>query len=323
MNNFKDRIIFKGSASLFILFLSLFSLTSLVSCFTGIESTKKINLSREDKKRNTPTPEELFMSQIQGSPLSDWQRGKRFIVSDNKALLVIVPQEGLLPVAPDSIKGKILEFEGVQSKINAAGELTVTIVFSDGIFLYTYNTGKEFDEAMVNVKSDQIPMLIDEEMVTAARGLLKGKKFWSKSSLWYNEQGERIDGLKYSEVIVEDVFPGNYIFPLWLKLKAEDNKNAFLYMNFGSADNESRAFANLFSLSDIRKQYPGIEPETWNLISRGEVKEGMTKDEVRLALGNPRDLTSGHDYSQTLDIWRYENGKVIWFEDGRIVRIRQ
>ncbi|MCH5235414.1 MAG: hypothetical protein J1E16_08960 [Muribaculaceae bacterium] len=295
----------------------------LSSCFTGIESTKKINLTREDKKNLVPTREESFMTQVQSSPLKYWEQGKNFFVSDNKALLVIVPQSGLLPFAPDSVKGKIFDFTGVESKINAAGKITVSLLFTDGIYNYAYDSGKEFDNAMENLMSDQIPMLIDEDMVIQAKQLLVGQNFWSRSNLWYDEKGNRIDGKKYVEVKVVDVQPGDMVFPLRLKLKTLDDETAYVLMNFGNSDTESRSFHNLFSLTDIKKHYPNIEPETWNYISEGKVKVGMTKDEVRLALGTPADLNSGHDYSQTLDIWSYENGRVLWFEDGRLVKIRQ
>lgn len=295
----------------------------LTSCFTGIESTKKIHLSRDDKKTLTPTREERFMDQIQAQPLKFWDEGKLFIISDDKALLVIVPKEGLLPYAPDSVKGKIIEYSGIESKINAAGDLTVALLFTDGTYVYAYDTGKEFDNAMEDVMSDQIPMLIDEDMVLQAKKLLMGQKLWSRTNLWYDSLGNRIDGKKYIEVSVEDVLPGNFIFPLMLKIKTLDNQTAYLFMNLGNRDNASRSFHNLFSLTDIRKHYPNIDPEIWDYISQGKVKEGMTKEEVKLAIGNPNDLNSGHDYSQTLDIWSYDNGRVLWFEDGRLVKIRQ
>lgn len=301
----------------------LIPLLILPSCFTGIESTKKIHLTREDKKNMIPTKEELFMNQVVAPPLKEWQPGKKFIVSDDKALLVIVPRSGILPYGPDSIKGKELTFMGVESKINAAGKLTVSLAFSDGIYNYSYDTGKEFNDAMENFTGDRVPMLIDEEMVEEARQLLVGQKFWTRSNLWYDEDGNRIDGEKYVEVTIEDVSTGNMVFPLRIEIKTEKGKSAYLFMNFGTAENESRPFNILFSFSDIRKHYPNIDDETWEYICRAKVKEGMTKDEVRLSLGNPSDLASGHDYSQTLDIWSYENGVVLWFEDGKLVKIRQ
>ena len=305
-----------------LIFALIFCFT-FTSCFTGIESTKKINLSREDRKKANPTPEELFTEQIQATPLKSWERGRRFIASDDKALLVIVPQKGLLPVGPDSIKGKVVEFVGVESKINAAGKLTVSLLFSDNVYVYAYDTGKEFQTAMEEMMSDQIPMVIDEDMITQARQLLVGQNFWTRSNLWYDREGNRIDGKKFVEVTVEDVLPGNMVFPLMLEIKSSDNEIAYVFMNFGHADNESRSFSNIFSLSDIRKHYPSIESETWDYITKAKVKVGMTKEECRLALGNPTDLNSGHDYSQTLDIWIYENGRVLWFEDGKLVKIRQ
>lgn len=314
------KLSFKGyKFPLLFLLMGIF----FTSCFTGIESTKKINLSREDKRNLIPTKEEKYMAKVEAVPLKEWEEGKRFIASDDRALLVIIPQSGILPYGPDSIKGKELLFKGIESKINAAGNLTVALLFTDGTYLYAYDTGKEFDIAMEEMKSDQIPMLIDEEMVTKAKNLLTGQKVWCISNLWYDKDGNRIEGRKYIEVTIRDVKPGNMIFPLNVEIETDDNQSAFMFMNFGSENNESRAFHNLFSLSDIRKHYPNIEPETWNYISQGKVKEGMTKDEVRLSLGNPKDLNSGHDYSQTLDIWSYENGRVLWFEDGRLVKIRQ
>ena len=305
--------------ALFTIAISLF----LSGCFTGIESTKKINLSREDRKNANPTPEELFMSQLEHYPLISWQQGKKFIVTDNRAMLVIVPQKGLLPVAPDSIKGKTLEYSGVESKINAAGNLTVGILFTDGVYIYSYDTGKEFEEAMQQVTSDKLPLLIDIDMVDGAKTLLTGKSFWTRSPLWYDADGNRIDGEKYVKGSVTDVSPGDMIFPLRLEIKTDEGKTAYVYMNYGSDNNESRSFGNLFSLNDIKRNYPHIEPEIWALISHGKVKVGMTKEECKLALGNPSDLNSGHDYSQTIDIWSYENGRVLWFEDGRLVKIRQ
>lgn len=313
------KVIKKLGKLLFCLSLSFL----FFSCFTGIEGTKKINLSHEDRKNLQPTPEEKLMAVITPSYLKDWEEGKKFIASDNRAIIAIVPRQGLSPVYPDSIKGKELVYTGVESKMNPAGEITLSIIFTDGIYIYAYDTGKEFKTALDEVQSDKIPMLIDEDMVAQAGSLLKGKSFWSRTNLWYDSLDNRVEGRKYVEVTVEEVMPGNMVFPLKLKIQTQKGDEAFVYMNFGNADNESRAFHNLFSLSDLRKQYSGIDSKTWDLISQGKIKEGMTKEEVKLAIGNPTDLNSGHDYSQTLDVWIYENGRALWFEDGRLVKIRQ
>lgn len=308
----------KLSAFLPVVFVLLCS-----SCFTGIESTKKIHLSKEDKKLATPTPEEALTAHIQGVPLKEWDPGKSFMMADDKAIYVIVPTQGLVAVAPDSVKGNIIRFESISSRMNPAGLVTVSLLFTDGAYLYTYETGKEFDDAMENLLSNQIPMLIDLNMVESAKELLGGKQVWTRSPLWYDNKGNRIEGRKFEKVTIIDVLPGDMVFPLSLKIRTDNGDEAFMYMNYGNADNESRAFHNLFSLSDPKKHYPDIDPEIWKLISMGQVAIGMTKEECKLALGNPSEITSGHDYSQTIDIWTYDNGRVLWFEDGRLARIRQ
>lgn len=300
-----------------------FSLCLLQSCFTGIEGTKKINMSKEDKRKAKATDEEEFFSGINALPLQEWEKGKIFIATDDKALLIYDTQQQLFPNDSVSIKGKLMQFAGVESKMNAAGDLTVVILFTDGERLLAYDTNKEFESAMTSFKSDEVPMMIDAEMVMQARKKLVGKNLWTRSNLWYDENGERIDGKKYIPVTVTAVEPGSLLFPLKVKIKDESGEEAYMFMNFGNSGTESRSFHNLFSISDIRKHYPTIEPETWDYISIGKVKSGMTKDECRLALGNPVDVNSGHDYSQTIDIWNYDNGKVLWFEDGRLVRFRQ
>lgn len=293
------------------------------SCFTGIEGTKKITLNREDKKMSQPTEEENYISGIKPAPLLEWEPGRIFIASDNKALLIFDTQQNLFPSDTISIKGKFFEFVGVESKMNAAGILTVALLFTDGARTLAYDTNKEFDQAMNTFMSNDVPMMIDSKMVEQARDKLVGKKFWTKSPLWYDEKGERIDGKKYIEVMVTEVESGTIVFPLKLKIQDNDGTEAYMFMNFGSEGNESRAFQNLFSLTDIKVHYPTIQPETWQLISEGKVRIGMTKEECKLSLGNPSDVNSGHDYSQTLDIWQYDNGVVLWFEDGRLARLRQ
>lgn len=301
----------------FLIFVMAFA---MASCFTGIESTKKISMSREDKKKSAPSSEELFFEGIKGAPLKNWKKGREFIVTDDKAILIFEILDTSFYPDVTSLKGKSLYYNGVQYKMDAAGNLTTAIIFTDGISNMLYDSGKSKDLALENFKSDELPMLIDKELVNQANNLLKGKTLWTKTNLWYNDKEERIDGKKYVEVVVDEVEPGNMVFPLLVKLSTPSGENFHLFMNLGNSATESRSFHNLFSLTDIKKHYPDVSPEFWDLICNSRVAEGMTKLECRLALGNPIEINSGHDYSQTLDIWTYDNGKILWFEDGRLVR---
>lgn len=297
--------------------------SALTSCFTGVEGTKKISLSRDDKKTLEPSEEERFFRPVAGEPLKDWEKGRQFIASDDKTL-IIFQQEGL-PFGENAPKlgGKTLYYEGVEKKMAADGSDVALIVFTDGNLLYRHDTGKPLAEVMEKLTSDKIPMLIDLKMVESARNLLVGKKIWTKSPLWYDSRGNRITGRKFVPVTVTDVEPGTLVFPLRLRFTDENGYEAYAFMNFGNSGKESRSFPNLFLLSDLRNRYPTIEDDVWELITYSQVKAGMTKEECKLSLGNPTEVDSGHDYTQTLDLWHYTDGSVLWFEDGLLTRYRR
>lgn len=295
---------------------------ALSSCFTGIEGTQKIGLTKEDRKVLMPSAEEEFFKPVSGKPLEEWERGKIFIAADNKALLIF-EQEGL-PTDHDkfNIGGKQLAYEGIESKLAPDGSYNAVILFNCEGETLRFDTGKNLNEAPKMIFSDKIPMLIDEDMVQSARALLSGKKLWIRSPLWYDEEGNRISGLKYVPVTILGVESGTIAFPLKVRFKDQSGKEAWAMMNFGNSGKESRSFANLFYLSDLKDRYPQISDDVWQLINAGKVRTGMTKEECKLSLGNPTEVDSGHDYTQTLDLWHYSDGAVLWFEDGFLTRYR-
>ena len=299
------------------------SACTLQSCFTGIESTKTVSLSREDKKILQPTPEEIFFKGVRPEPLSNWKKGKNFMAADNKALLIF-DQQGL-PTDPDSanIGGTIIRFEGIIPKYELDGTQTASIIFSSEGKQLRYNTGKLLSVADSQIMSDQIPMLIDLDMIDEAKKLLQGNKFWIKSPLWYDKNGKRIPGRKFVEVNIDDVRPGDLSFPLKIGFTDDKGAHAWIFMSYGNSGIETRLFQNLFFLTDLRKKYPAISDDVWDAICEGNVMTGMTKEECKLSLGNPDDVNRGHDYSQTLDLWLYSNGTALWFEDGVLTRFRK
>jgi len=303
--------------------VAILSLTLLSSCFTGVESTKKISLSRDDRKTLQPSEEEIFFRPVSGDPLAEWESKRPFIAADNRTLLIF-DQQGL-PIDPDvaNIGGKTLLYEGIESRIAPDGTTDAVIVFSCGDMILRHNTGKDISVAPGTVTSDAIPMMIDLKMIESARNLLLGKKLWTRSPLWYDIDGNRIPGKKYVPVTVTDVGPGSLVFPIKVRFKDETGTEAWAFMNFGNSGKESRSFSNVFFITDLRHKFPAIEDDVWNLICSGKVRIGMTKEECKLSLGNPKEVNSGHDYSQTLDLWHYADGTVLWFEDGILTRLRQ
>lgn len=298
-------------------------LLGLSSCFTGIESTQKVKLSREDRKNLEPTEEELYFKGVAPTPLSEWKPGKGFLAADNKTILIF-NQHGL-PSDPDvaALGGKILNFSGIEPKLEPDGSQSASIIFSDGTQSYRYDSGKPYSQAPQSVTSDKIPMLIDLEMVEMARKLLSGNTYWIRSPLWYDDIGNRIPGQKFVPVTISAVEPGNVAFPLKLHISSQEGNAAWIFMNFGNSASETRTFANLFYLSDIRKKYPSITDDVWEVICNGNFKTGMTKEECKLSIGTPTEVNRGADYTRAYDVWQYPNGIVLWFEDGILTRFRR
>lgn len=76
---------------------------------------------------------------------------------------------------------------------------------------------------------------------------------------------------------------------------------------------------DVLAFGDIRKEYPHTTDENWKLISQGEVREGMTTDECRLALGNPIQVEFKQD--NRFETWLYAR-KMLEFESGRLLRYK-
>lgn len=289
-------------------------------CHTGIESTKTITFSKNDRKQLVVTPEEKLMEGLEAPLLADWQKGKRFLVSDKRISLVFDPYS--LGTDDNDLTGKEIEYAGIVSRTTPGGADEAVIAFKYGDKVLQYSTGKSPEAAASAVSSMDVPMLIDLGLVAKVRDMLIGRKVWTRSQLWYDRDDNRIDGRKFVPVEIVDVKPGTMVFPLKIDIKDENGDPAMMYMNVGSAGIESRTFQNIFSLSDPKERYPGIRHEVWELIQRGKVRLGMTKEECKLSWGNPSDVNSGHDWNSTVDFWQYPNGAYLRFQDGLLVSFR-
>lgn len=301
----------------------LISLIGLISsgCSTGIENTKTIRYSKTEKREIAPSPEEALLSDISGVSLKDWKPGRRFLISDNRAA-VVFESTSPLSVSSEPLKGKLIKFREVRQRITPGGESQAVLVFEDDSKEYLYPSGKRYKDALENISSLDVPMLIDLETVEAYRDRLKGLSVWSRSSLWYDEKGEKFQGRRFVPLKIVDVSPGDLLFMIHLSVIDENGENAVIYMNPVYRGMESRTFPSLFCLSDPKLHHQSIRPEIWELIRNERVCEGMTKEECKLALGNPDDVSTGHDWNQTIDIWTYKNGTFLQFQDGLLTRFR-
>lgn len=296
-------------------------LVALQSCFTGIESTKRIEPTKADLRELAPSKEEILMSRVTPTPLALWEKGKRFSVADQRIEYILQPVSGTRSILKG---GDILTFAGVSEIVMPDASRNCAIVLEDcdgGRFLL--NTSRPADSAGEMVLSDRLPMLRDMKMISQTDSLLRGRKLWSLSPLVYDENSTRLETLKFLPLTVDSVTPGDARFPMRVWTTDSLSRPRFYFMGFNDSSSESRPMEKVFSLSDPRLLYPRISEAHWQAIRRRGLIPGMTKEECRLSLGSPSDATAGRDYSSTIDLWQYPDGTYLRFIDGLLVDFRK
>lgn len=272
-----------------------------------------------------PSPEEALIDSVYRPTLATWMPGKPFLIADNKVSVIysIYGPDGSRN-SVDTLAGMVMKYQGIESVASPTGETFKMIRFAlpegKGYALYPWrNAVKKIDDA----DGTDLPLVIDLDMVNKLDSLLAGRKVWTRQSLWYDSYGTPIKGTKFTPVAIKAVKPGNAIFPAMV-IFSDSLHTASMPMSFSASDSgyETRSFESLFYLSDPKDRYPQILPEIWDLICRGNVAAGMTKDECKLSLGNPKDVDTGHDWNTLIDIWRYTDGSYLMFQDGRLVKFK-
>ncbi len=299
------------------------------SCSTGIDSTGKIKLSKKDLKSQEPTAEERLLSDVKPSYIKDWKQGKPFYVLDERVRVVLTAANREAQAASDSLitPGTILHYQGFETTQAPNGFYNTIIALTDGDRLYTYNTGRKSPDNVTAapVRSDELPMMLDPEIMNGVKQKLADLSLWTLTRLWHNpETGSQVSGKKYAEVKVKDVVPGDKVFPLKVIFTEPNDTTPYaLFITPGPSGISSRSFDSQFSLSDPRLKYPKIEPEVWDKICRGSLANGMTKLECRLALGSPASSDEQPGYSSLYEKWTYPGGVVLNFTDGILTSFRQ
>lgn len=299
---------------LFILCICFIPAALFQGCFTGVEGTSKINLSKKDLEGMSLSEEDKVLLPVKSQSLKDWLQGKKFLVADDRFRMIVNSE------SDNILKGDSLAYQKTEISIDAGHNERSLITFlgREGSPV-VYSIEKPYEEAMESFKSTDLPMLIDLDIVEEAGKILKGQTLWTKSALWYNDSLEYKKGKKFIKVTVTDVLPGNAFFPLLISFQAEGGESGNYLLNVGNSGNESRNFGKLFFSENPKKKYKNISDENWKAIQMEELRLGMTKEESKLSRGNPSEVDAGHSYSNTLEIWYYSNGDCLRFLDGLLV----
>lgn len=295
-------------------------LTLLTACFTGVEYTPRVS-ERDVKRENiTITAEDTFLAHVADEGLADWTPGKRFRVTDDKIRLIF----GATASPYDSLAGHTLVFTGATEAPSIVGTSVTDIAFrnepDDGRkFIYRIN------RPIAKVKEQEtlsIPFTIQESVVDDARKLMDGQRYYVLTRTWRDDVDNSVNGRQFVAVTVDSVTPGNDIYPIKVSFTDERGTSARLFIHPGPRGYTPRSFPALFSFTNPRLRYPSVTDEMWERIEIGRVAIDMTREECRLALGAPREVDRGTDHSYLREVWLYENGIYLVFEDGILKRFR-
>ena len=170
-----------------------------------------------------------------------------------------------------------------------------------------------------------LPMLIDLDMVDHVARQLVGKEFYVRTPIWYDTQTEQMmDGRHFIKVRIDSVLPGNAVLPLRvLFTTADTGEHAMVWMNDNLSTMLGRDFDAMFSVANPHESYPTITDANWERITRGQVVEGMTKEECRLALGSPKGISERPDQAGMREYWYYDGGAYLYFVDGLLSQFRK
>lgn len=292
---------------------------SMSGCFTGIESTPKITADDVKRQQAVASDEERFLKDIAPQQLSDWEKGKLFYVTDDKISLALEPGSKSYPKATEYI-----EFQSSHELPSMTGKPDTELIFlnqaGDEV---RYRIQAPSDELNKRRKIE-IPFTVETSIVDDVKKALLGNTYYVRTSTWFDDNGAALRGNKFIPVKITDVLPGNTVYPVKLQFTpaSENLHPAYLYMSAGDAAKGARDFASLFYFDDPHKRYPNITDETWNNIIRGKVALYMTREECRLALGSPASIDRRPGISTMRELWTYENGIYLIFDDGILQSFR-
>lgn len=294
----------------------------LTGCFTGVESTPRITTSDVNRQDAAALSEEQrFIAHLRPDDMSVWQPKKRFIVTDGKADMILQkPGGGYAGIS----KGDTLFFDRSETTRSITGDSVVDVYFKTGsgqdiVFRSNRASGDTLSQF-------RVPFILDESFLEDARQLLTGRHLWVKTSVWRDSTDHVVKGIKFADVIIEGIQPGTAAYPLRVDFKTcglPEPMSGSLMMTTLEQGAGSRTFDGQFSLTDPHLRYPDITDERWQLIMRGLIAYGMTREECRLSLGSPKDLERAAGYSDVKERWLYDNGIYLIFSDGLLVDYRR
>lgn len=207
------------------------------------------------------------------------------------------------------LKLSVRDFERIENFSNAGLSITKKLfeIEQQGVEKKNLYNKKEQD-------------IIEKSMLEAKK--LIGKTIYNKMEFVYSIDNDDIDIIeKYIPLIVYAVEYGDEFYPVKLLFEDVEGNKFYKKVTFDEKSYSEYEFKLLFSLSDIRKQYPNINNFTWSLIKKGNVRIGMSEKECELSWGEPNDINTTSGSWGIHEQWVYDDS-YLYFENGKLTSIQ-
>lgn len=299
---------------------------ALHACFTGVESTPRIDASAVQREHAaTPVAEASYLADIRPQSPAQWQPGKQFLVADPRISLIF----GAPSDSTTNLAGHTVRYIGYDDTRGLMGDENPVLKFvADDGRRFFYNLSN-YDRARLDTATVlEVPFTIDLDLVRATDDRIRGKHFYVRTPEWYRADAGRqaVSGLRHIEVVVDSVVAGTPEFAAAVCFHPADNADAgeyILFMSVGRGKGATRTFDSLFAFENPRKRYPEIRDRIWANIICSQVCSGMTRDECRLALGQPTEILRVPTNGGMQERWTYSDGIYLIFDDGFLTRFRR
>lgn len=286
----------------------------LTGCFTGVESTPRITARDVKRQHASVTPEMSYTASLAGEAPALWQPGKRFYVTSPRISYAMTPVD----LAEQLREGSMLTYAGRRAtpSMTEVDDTDLMFITAAGDTLHHRVTAPP---AEIDTKESlEVPFTIEMSLVDAAAQLLEGNDYYITTPVWFNAAGDNIAGRQLVKVHIDSVTPGNTNYPLAVHFTDGRGIASSVFMSVGSGPRSTRNFDTLFTLTDPRTKYKDITDDIWDCITRCTVRKDMTREECRLAVGNPREVFYGH----YIERWNYDNGCYLIFDDDHLQQFR-
>ena len=299
----------------------------MMACGTGIEVTEHVT-DKDVRRVMEQSPGHLTTVTLEAyrDSLPAWKTGKRFWVADDDVRKMLAVSSAYdsdtLHLARHILLYQSWSKSGVYVDEYDGRRLYLTLKDSLDGKNYTYVVGKAVEASRSGFT---FPMLIDLDMVDHVAQQIVDKDLYINTPIWYDcQSGQMLDGRHYIKVHIDSVLPGNAVLPLRVHFTTADTREkAMVWMSDKSSTMYGRDFDALFAASDPHLSYPIISDETWELITRGQLKEGMTKVECRLSIGSPKSIRENPDQGGMREYWYYDGASYLYFVDGLLSQYRR